>query len=325
MNKKDLRVFANKLKPLLSLAGLLFLLIVYLVVTDFRPSVFHIETIINQVAVLAVLSTGAVFIFSLGSFDISLGVGVGVSVIIGILSFNAGVNPWVVLAICIAVGLVAGIINSTLSSFFRVPVFIMTIAMMSVLTAVMQILMEGHTSILIPLEIIQPIRDLNTVPIRLSFVAGYFAICVLLFNYTKLGRRNKIVGSNPKFAVQTGISVTKQTIITFLISGTAVGISAFLLIGRAQAASAETGVALGMDVMMAIVFGGMPLSGGVFSKISAGLVGSTSMVLFSQILTMQGVSAGMSQVYRALLFLVVVFVASFSYREKLLSKIQMFS
>ncbi len=46
-----------------------------------------------------------------------------------------------------------------------------------------------------------------------------------------------------------------------------------------------------MDVMMAIVFGGMPLSGGAYSKIIAGIIGSFSMVLLSQIMTMVGVSA----------------------------------
>jgi ribose transport system permease protein len=322
--KSNWRKYTNKLVPLLSLAGLIFLVIVYLFVVDFSPTPFHIQTIINQVAIIAVLSTGAVFIFSLGSFDISLGVAVGVAACFGILVYNAGAGVWGMFGICIGIGVVAGTINATLSSVFKMPVFIMTIAMMSVLTAVMQILMSGMTTIRIESDIIGPIRDLNNVWLRLGFMAVFFAICVVLFNYTKVGKRNKILGSNPRVAALTGISIARQTIITFLISGMGVGIASFIMIGRAQSISSDTGSSFGIDVMMAIVFGGMPLSGGAYSKIGAGLVGSISMVLLSQILTILGASAGMSQIYRAVLFLIIVFVASFSYREKMLARVEMF-
>jgi ribose transport system permease protein len=295
-----------------------------LFVVDFKPTAFHIQTIINQAAVMAVMSTGAVFIFSLGSFDISLGMGAGVSVCLGIMAYNAGAGVLAMFMVCLAVGLAAGIINSTLSAVFKMPVFIMTMAMMAVLTAVLQILMNGRTSLRVPTEIAAPVKALDNVWLRLAFMVVFFIICAVLFNYTKIGKQNKIIGGNPKVAAQTGISVARQTIITFVISGMAVGIAAFLIITRSLSVSSETGTSLGMDVMMAIVFGGMPLSGGAYSKITAGVIGSFSMVLFSQILTMLGVSAGLSQVYKAVLFLLVVFVASFSYREKMLSRAEMF-
>ncbi|MDR2043421.1 MAG: ABC transporter permease [Clostridium sp.] len=314
----------GRAKPALPFLGLTLLMVVYLFVVGFRPTSMHLQTIINQVAVMAVLSTGAVFIFSLGSFDISLGVGMGVSVAVGVISYNAGAGVWGMFAVCLLIGLGISLVNSTLSSIFQLPVFIMTMAMMSVLTAVLQILMGGKTSLLVPSEIQAPIKAFDSLWIRLAFVGVYYLLCVVLFNYTKIGRRNKFQGGNPVAAAQTGISVAKQTMITFLISGSGVGLSAFLTLTRAQSVSSGTGASMGMDVMMAIVFGGMPLSGGAYSKIAAGIIGSFSMVLLSQILTMLGVSAGTSQMYKAVLFLAVVFAASFNYREKMLSRAEMF-
>ncbi|MDR1354947.1 MAG: hypothetical protein LBJ43_01550 [Propionibacteriaceae bacterium] len=316
--------YGNKLKPAIPFAGLILLAVVYLFVTDFHPTPFHLTTIINQVAVMAVLSTGAVFIFALGSFDISLGVAMGVSVCVGILAYNAGAGVVGMLFVCLAVGIGVSLVNSVLSSVFRLPVFIMTMAMLTVLTAVLQILIGGKSSLLVPSGIQAPIKAFDNLWVRLLFVGVYFAICLVLFNYTKIGRRNKLVGGSPIVAAQTGVSIAKQTIITFLISGTGVGLAAFLMLTRAQAVSVDTGASTGMDVMMAIVFGGMPLSGGAHSKIAAGIVGSLSIVLVSQILTMLGVSPGLSQVYKAVLFLAVVFVASLSYREKMLSRAIMF-
>ncbi|MDR1272113.1 MAG: inner-membrane translocator [Clostridiales Family XIII bacterium] len=313
----------SKIRPFLSFGGLVVLVIAYLFVVDFAPSPFHIETIINQAAVMAVLSTGAVFIFSLGSFDISLGNAAGVAVCLGVLAYNAGWGIAGMFFVCVGVGIVTGLINSVLSAVFKLPVFIMTLAMMTVLIAILQILMDGATSIRIERSIIAPVKELDSLGFRLVFVVVFFAFCVVIFNYTKVGRKNKLQGGSPTVASQTGISVARQAIITFLISGTAVGISAFLMITRSQAVSNDTGTSLGMDVMMAIVFGGMPLSGGAYSKISSGVIGSFSMVLLSQIMTIQGATPGMSQIIKSALFLVVVFAASMNYREKMLSRAQM--
>ncbi|MDR0435888.1 MAG: ABC transporter permease [Propionibacteriaceae bacterium] len=320
----DLRVVMGMLRRLLPFAGLALLIVLYLISTNFRPTSLHIQTFIDQVATMAIMSTGAVFIFSLGSFDISLGVGAAVSVCLGIMAYNAGAGVVGMFLVCLVVGMAIGFVNSVLSAVFRMPVFVMTIAMMSVLTATLQILLGGKTDLRVTTTMVEPIKALDNPYLRLGFVLVFFLICLVLFNFTKMGRRNKVLGGNPKVAEQTGISIAKQTILTFLISGSAVGIAAFLLIARSRAVTANTGVSLGMDVMMAIVFGGMPLAGGAYSKISAGIIGSFSMVLLSQILTMQGITTGWSQVYKAVLFLAVVFVASFSYREKMLSRAEMF-
>ena len=75
-----------------------------------------------------------------------------------------------------------------------------------------------------------------------------------------------------------------------------------------------------MDVIIAIIFGGMPVSGGARSKITAALVGSLSMVLLSQILLTLGMDPGSSQLIKSILFLVVVFLTTVSYRRKFLPR-----
>jgi ribose transport system permease protein len=300
--------------------GLIVLVLVYLIVIRFRLTTFHLQTVINQVAVLAVLSTGAIFIFSLGSFDISLGVSTGTAATLGVLAYNAGAGIFGLIAVCLGVGFVIGTINSTLSAVLKLPVFIMTIAMMSVLTAVTVMLMNGQTNLYVANDLKPALAVFDNAWIRVAFVFVFFVICLVLFSFSKVGKRNKIIGGSVIVARQSGISVTKQTIITFLISGVGVGLAAFLLLTRAPSVSTATGASLGMDVLMAVVFGGMPLSGGAHSKVTAGLVGSFSMVLFNQILVILSIGSGEIQIYKAVLFLVVVFAASTSYRGKLLAR-----
>lgn len=75
-----------------------------------------------------------------------------------------------------------------------------------------------------------------------------------------------------------------------------------------------------MDVMVALVVGGMPLSGGARSKISAGLVGAVTITVLNSGLAILGLSAGEIQIFRGIVFIVVVLVASLSYRGKLLPR-----
>ena len=72
--------------------------------------------------------------------------------------------------------------------------------------------------------------------------------------------------------------------------------------------------------MTALVLGGMPLVGGPRSKISAGLVGAATITVLNAGLTMIGLDLATIQTVRAIIFLAVVYVASVSYRTKLLPR-----
>ena len=76
-----------------------------------------------------------------------------------------------------------------------------------------------------------------------------------------------------------------------------------------------------MSVFIAIVFGGMPISGGPRSRIYSALIGGLSYNLLTSILfilfsDMGGARDGIVQVISAVFFLVIVFVASINYRTK---------
>ena len=72
--------------------------------------------------------------------------------------------------------------------------------------------------------------------------------------------------------------------------------------------------------MIALVLGGMPLSGGPRSKVSAGILGAATITVLNSGLTIMGLSTGQVQICRGIVFIVVVFISSFSYRTKLLPR-----
>ncbi len=297
--------------------GLLLLIVFYFMVMRGEVSMYNLKILLNQVVITAVVATGAIFIFSIGAFDISLGASTAVSAMCGGLVLNATGSVLLMFLVCVLVGVGIGLFNSILASLFNLPAFVTTIAMLSVLGSVVELILNGQSQLVVNAALVSPFD--NEV-VKFTLLVLFFLICAFLQHYTKLGRSNNFFGDSPICAKQSGLSGKKLTILVFALAGTGVGIGAFLTIVRAPVLSKTTGASIGMNVLMAIVFGGMPLSGGSKTKITAALVGATSIVLLNQILLILGLSTGMSQIVKAVLFLIVVFIAGLGYREKLLPR-----
>lgn len=291
--------------------------VLFIIYTILRGGL-QFETLINQSAVLLIAGTGAVFIYSMGALDISLGSSVAFSALAGVIVYNRTQNVFLLILVCIVVGITVGMFSSTLAAFFKLPVFIITVAMIAILNSLILTFLNGQPYMRIPYEEAAAIRAFDNMWVRIAFVAAFYLLCYIVFKYMKTGRKNKLLGGSRIVAKQVGISLNKQTYITFLISGLGVGLGAFLSITRSTQISSGTASSLGMDILMAVVFGGMPQSGGARAKVSAGIVGGISITLLTQILNTVGLNTGEIQIVKAVMFLVIVFITSMSFRSKTL-------
>ncbi len=129
-----------------------------------------------------------------------------------------------------------------------------------------------------------------------------------------------MIGGNGICARLTGISAKKMAIIGFTMAGIGVGLGAFVSTIYAPTLTKNTASSVGMDVIIAIVFGGMPVSGGARSKITAAVIGAFSMTFLSQIMTLMNLNSGIGQMVKAVIFILVVYVATFNQRGKMLPR-----
>ena len=330
-DKFKIMQIAVTLLPIVALALLLGVYIALISVRGYNMGRM-LENIINQGIVLAIVATGAIFIFTLGSFDISLGASVLFSATVGVLAYNATGNVFVLFLVCVAVAVACSLVSSALASVFRLPMFVTTVAMLSVLTAIATTIIStnsnmvgGNPTIGVTGSLQGALDALDELWFRVLILAIFMVLCLFLYNFTKVGRRQKFLGGNPICAKMTGISGNKYSIIAFCMAGLGVGLGAFLTIIYTPSVSTGTAGDIGMSVFIAIVFGGMPISGGARSRIYAALVGGFSYILLDNILTLlfesvQGARDGISQIISAVLFLAVVWVASTNYRTKLLPR-----
>ncbi|MCC8149995.1 MAG: inner-membrane translocator [Lachnospiraceae bacterium] len=312
----------NQVSNLVPLGGLLALIIAFLVIGTVKDIniTYGLKSVVNQSVVVAMVATGAVFIYTLGSFDISLGASTAVSALLGGIVCNATGSVAAMFLACLGVAILVSLIDSILASVLNLPVFVTTIAMLSVLNALILILISANGTgdqIAVPSAMV---AGLNTIAFKIVLLAVFFAACVFVFNFTKVGRSQKFIGGNPVCAKLSGVPAKKMSIIAFVMAGCAVGLGAFLSVVYAPTLTRNTASSVGMDVIIAIAFGGMPVSGGARSRIQSAVIGAFSITFLSQIMTIFNLNSGIGQMVKSVIFILVVFIATLNQRQKMLPR-----
>ena len=177
MGKQTLK---ERIPAFASVIGLAVLVAAYYIIGAIREAnvSYGLKVILDQSVVVALVATGAVFIYTLGSFDISLGAATGVSALLGAIVFNATGSLPLMFLTCVGAALVIGLLNSSLASVFNLPIFVTTVAMMSVLSAFMLILIgwngKGDSIRVKPRDV----RPLDNIPIKAAILCRHVLVCV---------------------------------------------------------------------------------------------------------------------------------------------------
>ena len=257
---------------LVPLCMLLLIIAAYFIGKSITGYAGDLGDVINNSIFVAVVATGAVFIYSQGGFDMSLGNASLMCATVAALAYNASGSLAMALGLAVVVGAGLGILNAILATMLNLPVMVMTLTMMNIIAAVHEAVLDNYGGLIT----VQEGMNSNAWFFAI-FLAVFFAICWFIFNYTKVGRRNKFIGSNKVAARFNGINLMRAGIISFAISGVGLGICGFLfassMSGSMYGASTVLGQ-VGLNVVIAIVFGGMTTSGGPKSKVSCAVIGA---------------------------------------------------
>ncbi|MGM9646425.1 MAG: hypothetical protein ACI3XS_07035 [Eubacteriales bacterium] len=278
------------------------------------------KVIISNATLVALVATGATFIFASGSFDLSLGSNMLVSALVGgLVGIKTG-SLFLVILTCLVVAISLSVLNSVLASLFNLPVFIMTIVMMNVYGAIATLLITTfgtNAAVSVPPSIV---NSLNNTGFRIALLVGFEILCCFLFYFTKLGRKQKFLGGNSLCANLSGINAKKLTILSFALAGIGIGLASFAMIVETPTLSASSGSSVGMNMLIALVFGGMNMNGGPRSKMYAAMLGAFSMAFLDSFMNIYVTGSWYLQIVKGVLFVVVVFLFSIANRPKMLER-----
>lgn len=312
----------QRIISLIPLVALLLLAIFYTIFALARGYNLKLgyRKIISSATLVALVSTGATFIFTAGSFDLSLGSNMLVSALFGGLVGIYTNSVLLMVLTCITVSILLSLLNSTLASVFNLPVFIMTIVMMSVYSSIATLILTTlgtNAQISVPSALVD---SLNNTTFRVCLLVGYEIFCCFIFYILKLGRQERFLGGNPFCAYLSGVKSKKTTILAFIFAGIGIGLAAFSMIVYTPTISASSGSSVGMNMLIALVFGGMTMSGGPKSKMYAAMIGAFSMSFLDAFMNLFVTGSWYLQIVKGILFVVVVFLINMGNKNKYLER-----
>ena len=317
IRKKTSIYVKEKLINYVPILGLILVIIAFAILTKGKTvSSVNLKILTNQVILTALVAIGAVFSFSCGAFDMSLGGSLCLSAIAGAIAGTKTNSLFVMILVTFLVSMGIALLKGIIAANLTLPIFIVTIIFSSFLSAIGLVLLGKETTI----SLGKLVTIKNMTAINITFLVGFYSISLILFNYTKIGKSMKLQGGNLKAATQSGIHTKRNVILAFAMSGIGVALAAIITLLRTRTATAATGGSIGNDILVAIVLGGMPLSGGSRSKISASIIGAATITILNNGLSVYGVSNDMIQIVRGVIFLGVVTITALSYRTKLLPR-----
>ena len=321
MNKNKTKLTSANIKIMIinmtPILGLVITIVVFAILTDGRTiGHINVKILLSNFLVTSIVAVGAVFAFGCGALDMSLGGSICLTVISGALVAKSTGSILLMIITIVAVSMIISLLKGLITAFLDLPVFIVTIVIGSMLTAIGLVLLGSETTI--SLSRVLTFKD-STI-IYASIIGVFYIVSLIIFNYTKIGKGIKLQGGNILVAKQMGINPKMNKIIAFIMVGVAVALAAIVILLRTKTASATTASGVGTDIMVAVVLGGMPLSGGPRSRISAGLIGAATITVLNNGLSVVGLSSDVVQIVRGIIFLGVVFITSMTYRTKLLPR-----
>ncbi len=293
-------------------AGLIVTFILFLIFSGNRLS-YNMATVLQAASAYSIIALGAVFVYSMGYMDVSVGQQVGVYAILMIMITNAmGATVLGVIVgfvVILALALLCGAFNGAVAVWLKLPSIVTSLFLMFFFTGAQLLLMEstGTNSISIQAAIKPADRNLYNV----MLVAAVIIVAVSVtyfFKFTKLGKYTRGIGANERTTAQCGVNTTKWKVIAYMAFGVCVAIGSFIMLTRTGSAGKGTGSGYAMDIMICLILGGMPLSGGMKSKVSSALVGTFTYVLLTNDLTTMGVDLNMINFVKAVIFIAIIMV-----------------
>lgn len=292
-------------------AGLIFTLILFFVFSG-GNLMYNLTTTLQTVAPYSIIALGAVFVYSMGNMDVSVGQQVGVYAILMTLISNriGGLTGLLVsFAVIIVLALVCGAFNGAVAVWLGLPSIVTSLFVMFFFGGAQLLLMEGTGNSTIGIDAAIKPMDRNAYTILLVALVIIVAIVTTyFFNCTMLGRYAKAIGANERTTAQAGVNLTKWKVLAYMYFGTTIAIGSYALLSRSSSAGMGTGSGFAMDIMVCLILGGMPLSGGMRSKVRSALIGTFTYTLLSSDLTVMGVDLNMINFVKAIVFLAIIFV-----------------
>ncbi len=296
------------------------LLVILVVVCALLSSNFlsltNLGNLADQIPVFGILAAGQMLVILTGGIDLSVGSLLALCAFVAAALSFFGVVP--ALLGSLLVGAIVGAINGAGAAYTRVPPFIVTLAMLSVVRGVAleaAALYHGASFTGTGASPVSASREhgfpflaegnILGLPTGFWIAAAIFALLGYVLRYTRFGRHVYAIGGNETAALLLGVDVRRVKVAVYALSGTLAGLAGALYASRELSAPPTAAVGYELDAITAVVVGGTLLTGGV-GTVRGTIVGLLVVRILPNIFNLLGLDPAWQQVARGGILLAVV-------------------
>lgn len=298
------------------------LLFFFAVCAAFVPAFASWNNIVNilyHTTIMSMLVLAQGFVLMSGKFDLSidaiLAFAPGLVILAGTkwLPGSVVANPYVAIALTLAVGALLGLFNGVCVSRLGMNAFMQTLSV--------SIILRGLTLFLIPLAIfpLDPVFSfigkarfpaIGNMPAAIFVTFGVYLFFHIILKHTVFGRNYLATGGSERASYVAGIDTPRMIIVGFVIAGVLSAVAGLLTAGRQDSVSNTMGSGMTMLAFAGALLGGTSMSGGKGS--SFGMLGGAILLgMFSNALNLLGVQVTLVHAAQGTLIFLAILIDRF--------------
>ncbi len=240
--------------------------VIGIILSLLTPRFLSLDNLLNvmtNASLVAIVGLGMTLAIASGNFDLSVG---STAAFAGCISFSLvpsiGV-PASIMAGLIA-GAVVGFINGLVITELRVPAFIATLGMMTIVRGAALIYTDGKDLYLFGQTGYKVLSGqyLLGIPTPILLAVGIALLLSFVVSQTRFGRHILAMGSNLSAAQRSGISTSRVLWAVFSIVGATAALSGMIISSQVLTANGRLATGLELSAIAVVVLGGTALSGG---------------------------------------------------------------
>jgi rhamnose transport system permease protein len=291
--------------------GIIVVLVVFVAVTaSVQPrflNITNIQFILVNTTVFALLETMVVIS---RNYDLSVGSVLGLSAYLSASLFGGHPGFPIPLAFLagLGIGLGCGMANGIMVAAGRVPSLVVTLATLYIFRGI-DILIVGGKEVVansLPSAFLDiPKATVLGIPVIAVAIAVVIAIGAYYLRSFRSGRELYAIGSNPDAARLAGIPIGRRVFVAFTVSGAIAGVAGVLWAAQYGTIDSTAGTGYELQVISAVVVGGVAIFGGSGSAVGAAL-GALLLNTISSALYVLGISPFWNQAIFGFLLLLAI-------------------
>lgn len=268
------RLFGMTMGDFIARFGALFgliILVVFLSVTSQNfLTIGNLSNVARQGTVNALLAIGLLLAIITAGIDLSVGSMLALAMsALALTTIKWGLNQYLAILLCLAVGLGLGAINGLMLTKLRLPhPFISTLAMLNIARGIALVItgaapISGFDKVGANAVLFLGAGSIGPIPVAFVIVILTYVIFHVFLTRTTVGRHIFAVGGNIVSARLSGINVDRTLLIVYSLSGLMAGVAALMLAGRTNSGYPTAAAGAELDAISAVIIGGASFFGGV--------------------------------------------------------------